>query len=100
MCAHEDIVYDHRTQKQIPDTRYHRLLDIPMMNDEYEYGKNDIFAIVIMLKQVLNENDFLDFVNEVSYELNLLDGRVNVIPQEKILDRMGFPYNWENITDI
>lgn len=100
LCAHEDIVYDHRTQKQIPDTRYHRLLDIPMMNDEYEYGKNDIFAIVIMLKQVLNENDFLDFINEVSYELNLLDGRVNVIPQEKILDRMGFPYNWEDIANI
>lgn len=100
LCAHEDIVYDHRTQKQIPDTRYHRLLEIPMMNDEYEYGKNDIFAIIIMLKQVLNESDFIDFINEVSYELNLLDGRVNVIPQSKILDRMGFPSNWENIADI
>lgn len=100
LCAHEDIVYDHRTQKQIPDTRYHRLLEIPMMNDEYEYGKNDIFAIVIMLKQVLNKSDFIDFINEVSYELNLLDGRVNVIPQSKILDRMGFPSNWENIADI
>lgn len=100
LCAHEDIVYDHRTQKQIPDTRYHRLLDIPMINDEYEYGKNDIFAVVIMLKQVLNKSDFIDFINEVSYELNLLDGRVNVIPQAKILDRMGFPSNWENIADI
>ncbi len=100
LCAHEDIVYDHRTQKQIPDTRYHRLLEIPMMNDEYEYGKNDIFAIVIMLKQVLNKSDFIDFINEVSYELSLLDGRVNVIPQSKILDRMGFPSNWESITNI
>ena len=100
LCAHEDIVYDHRTQKQIPDTRYHRLLDIPMINDEYEYGKNDIFAVVIMLRQVLNKSDFIDFINEVSYELNLLDGRVNVIPQAKILDRMGFPSNWENIADI
>lgn len=100
LCAHEDIVYDHRTQKEIPDTRYHRLLEIPTMNDEYEYGKNDIFAIVIMLKHVLNESDFIDFVNEVSYELNLLDGRVEVIPQSKILDRMGFPPNWENIADI
>ena len=100
LCAHEDIVYEHRTQKEIPDTKFHRLLDIPMMNDEYEYGKNDMFSVVIMLKQVLNESDFTDFVNEVSYELSLLDGRVNVIPQSKILDRMGFPPNWKDITDI
>ena len=71
-----------------------------MMNDEYIYGKNDMFSVVIMLKQVLNKNDFTDFVNEVNYELSLLDGRVNVIPQSKILDRMGFPSNWEDITDI
>lgn len=100
LCAHEDIVYDHRTQKEIPDTRYHRLLDIPTTNDEYRYGKNDIFSVVIMLKSMLNESDFVDFVNEISYELSLLDGRVDVVPQNKILDRMGFPENWENISDI
>lgn len=100
LCAHEDIVYDHKTQKEIPDTRYHRILDIPTMNDEYEYGKNDIYAVVIMLKQVLDERDFSSFVGEVSYELSLLDGRVEVIPQRKILDRMGFPENWEDITNI
>lgn len=100
LCAHEDIVYDHKTQKEIPDTRYHRILDIPTMNDEYEYGKNDIYAVVIMLKQVLDERDFSSFIGEVSYELSLLDGRVEVIPQKKILDRMGFPENWEDITNI
>lgn len=100
LCAHEDIVYDHRTQKEIPDTRYHRELNIPMMNDEYVYGKNDIYAVVIMLKQMLTESDFTDFINEVSYDLSLLDGRVNVIPQSKILDRMGFPENWEEISKL
>lgn len=100
LCAHEDIVYDHRTQKEIPDTRYHRELKIPMTNDEYVYGKNDIYAVVIMLKQMLTESDFTDFINEVSYDLSLLDGRVNVIPQVKILDRMGFPANWEEISKL
>ena len=100
LCAHEDIVYDHRTQKEIPDTRYHMELDVPTTNDEYVYGKNDIFAVIIMLKCMLTESDFTDFVNEVSYDLNLLDGRVNIIPQSKILDRMGFPSNWEEIAKI
>ena len=53
LCAHEDIVYDHRTQKELPNTKYHQLLNIPTMNDEYIYGKNDIFAIIIVLKYML-----------------------------------------------
>jgi len=100
LCAHEDIVFEHRTQKIVPDTQYHRLLNIPVMNDEYVYGKSDIFAVVIMLKQMLNESDFRDLINEIDYELSLLDGRVEVIPQERILDRMGFPLNWKDIGDI
>ena len=100
LCAHEDIVFEHRTQKIVPDTQYHRLLNIPVMNDEYVYGKSDIFAVVIMLKQMLNESDFRDLINEIDYELSLLDGRVDIIPQEKILDRMGFPLNWKEIGDI
>ena len=100
LCAHEDIVYEHKTQRHIPDNRYHFSLNIPTMNDEYIYGKNDIFAVVIMLKTMLNENDFVDFVNEISYDLSMLDGKVDSIAQEKILDKMGFPKNWEEIAKI
>lgn len=100
LCAHEDIVYDHKTQKVIPDTIYHRDLNIPLVNDEYEYGKNDIFSVVIMLKFMLKDSDFRDFVNEVSYELDLLDGRVDSIPQSKILDIMGFVPNWNEIVNL
>lgn len=100
LCAHEDIVYDHKTQKEIPDTIYHRKLNIPLVNDEYEYGKNDIFAVVIMLKYMLKDSDFRDFVNEVSYELDLLDGKVDSIPQSKILDIIGFVPNWKEIANL
>ena len=100
LCAHEDIVYDHKTQKVIPDTIYHRDLNIPLVNDEYEYGKNDIFSVVIMLKFMLKDSDFRDFVNEVSYVLDLLDGRVDSIPQSKILDIMGFVPNWKEIVNL
>ncbi len=100
LCAHEDIVYDHKTQKEIPDTKYHKALNIPLMDDEYIYGKNDIFAIVIMLKSMLTQSDFRDFVNEINYELNLLDGRVESVPQDKILDVMGFPDNWLEIDNL
>ena len=35
LCAHEDILYDHRTQRSIPDTKYHYLLNIDMTDIEY-----------------------------------------------------------------
>ena len=100
LCAHEDIVFEHRTQKEIPDTKYHWELKIPLTNDEYIYGKNDIYAVIIMLKYMLNAIDFRTFIKEIDYELSLLDGKVNIIEQEKLLDRMGFPSNWKDIIEI
>ena len=75
-------------------------MNIPLRNDEYIYGKNDIYSVVIMLKSMLKESDFRDFVNEVSYELDLLDGKVDSIPQNKILDIMGFKDDWKDIVEL
>ena len=53
LCAHEDICYNNKTQKFIEDTKYHRLLYITKSDDEYIYGKNDLFALVIILKVMI-----------------------------------------------
>ena len=100
LCAHEDILYDHRTQKVIPDTKYHRRLDIDMTDNEYNYGKNDLFAVVIIMKQMLSKEEFREFLGEVSYEIDMLDGKINVIPISNILDKIGFPKNYREIMDI
>ena len=101
ICAHEDILYDHRTQRVITDTEYHFKLDIPK-DDEgiYKYGKNDLFAMTIILKQMLSEAEFTDFIREMEYEINLLDARVNTVSLNSILNRIGFPDNWVDISKI
>lgn len=100
LCAHEDILYDHRTQKMIEDTKYHVYLDIPRTDGEYIYGKDDLFALVLILKQLLREEDFTLLINELSYELDILDGKIHTIEMNKILDRMGFPTNFREIARI
>lgn len=100
VCAHEDILYDHRTQRSIPDCRYHYLLDIEMTNDEYNYGKNDLFALIIIMKQMLQEDEFHDLIYEVGYEIDVLDGKVDVVPLNLILNKIGFPNNWREIADL
>lgn len=97
LCAHEDIMYDHRTQRTIDDTKYHSYLGIERLDGEYIYGKDDLFALVIILRQLLREEDFTLLINELSYELDLLDGKIKTIEIDKVLDRMGFPTNFREI---
>ena len=35
LCAHEDIVFEHRTERVIPDTKYHEEMNIPNKEGEY-----------------------------------------------------------------
>lgn len=100
LCAHEDIVYEHRAQKPIYNTKYHQLLNIPMMDGEYIYGKEDLFAVIIILKHLLRKDDFTLLLNEISYEIDVLSGKLNVIPIAKVLDRMGFPENFKELARL
>lgn len=100
LCAHEDIVYEHRTEKSIYNTPYHEELGIPRMDDEYIYGKNDTFAVLIIMKYLLRKDDFRGLLKEIEYEIERLDGIIDSIPIEKILDRMGFPANYMDLVDL
>lgn len=97
LCAHEDILYDHRTERTVPNTKYHELMNIPKMDGEYIYGKNDLFSLIIIFKILLEKKEFRMMMKEIEYELELLDGKVDSIPLNKILDRMGFPVNYIEI---
>lgn len=100
LCAHEDILYDHRTQKEIPDTKYHRYLNITKTDDHYNYGKNDLFAVIIIMKQMLKKDEFNDFLFQIGYEIDILDSSVNSVETSLILNKIGFPDNWRQISEI
>ena len=100
LCAHEDILYDHRTQRSIPDTKYHYLLDIEATDEEYNYGKNDLFAVIIIMKFMLQPTEFHDLIYEIGYEIDVLDGKVDTVPLNLILNKIGFPNNWRDIDDL
>lgn len=100
LCAHEDILYNHETQKSINDTKFHKLLEIPQVDEEYIYGKHDIFALIIILKQLLTQDDFKMMINEIDYEIERLSSRLRCITIDKVLNRMGFPDNYKQISYI
>lgn len=100
LCAHEDILYDHQTQRNIPDTKYHQILNIPKSEEEYIYGKNDFFAVIIILRQMLSDGEFRDMINEIGYEIDILDGKIDSVETKDILNKIGFPDNWRDIVNI
>lgn len=100
LCAHEDILYDHRTQKGIPDNKYHDLLNIEMTDGEYDYGKNDLFSVVIIMKYLLTSSEFREFIYEIGYEIDILEGKTNILPINNFLNKIGFPDNWRDIASI
>ena len=100
LCAHEDILYDHRTQRSIPDNEVHAALNIEKDEDGYIYGKNDLFSLVIMLRSVLSEVEFSEMYSELSYEIDALESKIKVVSLVSILNKIGFPENWRDISKI
>ena len=97
LCAHEDILFAHFTQRVIPDNQYHHILNINKIDGEYICGKNDIFALILILKHLLTHIDFKMMMNEINYEFYRLKGRLVHINIEKIYEKMGFPSNYKDI---
>ena len=98
LCAHEDIVYEHRTQTYISDTEYHSKLNLRQNElGEFTQGKNDLFAVIIMLKKLLQKDRFNECMLEINTILNRFDEEVDIIKNDKLLNKMGFPNNYMDI---
>lgn len=100
LCAHEDILYENKTQKEIDDTIYHQLLKIEKVDDYYIYGKSDLFALIIILKQLLDNEAFKNMTLEINNVVETLNYNLNTIKIDEVLNRMGFPKNWKELANI
>ena len=101
LCAHEEIVFDHKTQKFINDTIYHEKLNIKINElNEYTKGKRDIFALIIIIKQMLDKDKFREMMNEINTTFEDFKHQVNSIKINKLYDYMGFVTNYMDIIDM
>ena len=101
LCAHEDIVFDHRTQKYISNTKYHNELKIKQDEfGEYIKGKNDIFALIIILKQMLTKDEFMHMMDEINLKLQDLSWQIKSVKINKLYDTLGFPENYMDLINI
>lgn len=100
LCAHEDILYDNRTAVSIETTKYHGMLELPRIDNEYTCGKNDLFALIIIMKFLLRKDEFRLLIKEIDYEKSVLSGKLKVIDVEDVMGFMGFPKNYTKLIDM
>ena len=94
VCAHNDRLFDFRTQDALLDMSIHKRLKVPRKAGRDCLGKEDLFAQVIILKILLQEEDFDLFYAE----LKQCFGKHPIY--ETVLCKMGFPENWKKIANI
>lgn len=66
-------------------------MKISKINQRYEHGKDDIFAEVVILKYLLDNEDYKDFHHELSRCFKKYK------PNDEVISQMGFPSNWKNM---
>ena len=58
VCAHNDRLFTYRTVDQILDTSLHAKMALPKRGNQYMYGKQDLFAVVIAFRYLLPKENF------------------------------------------
>lgn len=98
VCAHNERLFFFQCRDSIPNTRIHQKLGIPQKNATYQYGKNDLFSVVIAFRYLLPNDEFLVFKKNLSVLISKLLDSTEHISENELLTAMGFPTNWKNIT--
>lgn len=99
VCAHNERLFDYKYKKgTIDDTYIHEVLKIQKVKGQYRKGKNDLFAVVIVLKYLLDRNDFEEFVEKLDSIIQKLLNDTKRVEKIQLYKYMGFPENWIEIS--
>lgn len=97
ICAHDEKLFDVRLKKSISMTNIHKKYNLSLKNVSYCNGFKDLFSIVIIFKELLEEEEFEDFYNEIIKLIKRLEKNIHSISFKSILDKMGFPIKYKKL---
>lgn len=98
VCAHGERLFTYWTIDNISDLPLHKKMSIPLNGIQYQYGKNDLFAVIIAFRYLIPRKDFLIFKRKLATLIDRTSKKLIHIDNNELLNKMGFPTNWKNIT--
>lgn len=97
ICAHSERLFDYRDRQSIPDTDIHHILQIAQSKGRYKKGKKDLFAVLIVLKYLLNPNDFSVLMHQLQVLITSVCHDIYNIQLTQMHQNLGLPQNWEDL---
>ncbi len=97
VCAHGERLYSFRIKESIPNMPLHDKMNISHKHGQYCNGKNDLFAVVVALRYLLEDEEFKAFKKNLLRMLNGILKECPHISKENLFSKMGFPGNWDKI---
>lgn len=84
----------------IDTTDVHKNMNLPQSKGQYTKGKKDLFAVVIVFKYLLDNEDFIKFIETLKMEIDSLFHSTRCLEELQLLKYMGFPQNWYDIKKL
>ncbi len=98
ICAHGERFFSFGFSTEINILPEHSSLLIPMKQGKPIQGVKDLFAVLIMVKYLLNNADFFEKMKaEIAQSLTDLQDRLVCITIDEVMNMMGFPSNWQSV---
>lgn len=101
LCAHDERLYNVRMDRtlNLPNTKWHSFIGISTNEQgRYEYGINDFFSLIIILRELLPRKEFNSFYVKLNGQIRILSLKLKSITIADVYKEMGFPPNWRKIT--
>ena len=93
ICAHNERLYDHRfTANNIKNFIVHEHYRL-----NFNYG---LFDLILVLKFFISPSEYDALITLLASSLEFLHNNVEENDFKKILNKMKFPKNWEEILEI
>ena len=97
-CAHNDRLYNYRSNKvELPSLRIHKELSLLRLpNGNFQQGKQDLFAVIIALRYMLENANFTSFFKGLTDIIETHPDNT-IFPKTELIKDMGFPTNWSEV---
>lgn len=93
ICAHGERLYsfkkDRKRESTLPRLKIHQKLSLPMHNNIYQLGTDDILAVLICFKYLLPVNLFNASIIEIQRALSRLKTNINSESAQYVIDISG-----------
>jgi len=97
ICAHGERFYSFKFRTGLNILPEHTKLKIPFHHGTPEVGSRDLFAVLLMLKYLLDDAILFDKLKTaITQSLDELQVELHSITIDEVMAEMGFPSNWQD----